>query len=160
LMVLSYYLSLGQPLDVVINVDGFNEPMSDPGLLLAHMDLGYPDASMWLELVWFIEKQTRSARTPDDVLGTYHGMMWQRWARRAVNCQFVTCYTFARLMQAWHQNNATDASSPAQAAAEPPYFFQVNPASVDVKTSPEQVGGVAVMENMASYGIVADHWVR
>ena len=68
LMVLAYYLSLGQPLDVVVNVDGFNEILSDAGLLNSGMDIGYPDASLWMELVRFLEGEAQHAHTAEDSL--------------------------------------------------------------------------------------------
>ena len=81
-MVLAYYLSLGQPLDVVVNVDGFNEILSDAGLLNSGMDIGYPDASLWMELVRFLEGEAQHAHTAEDYLANYHSIM-----RRPVGAQ-------------------------------------------------------------------------
>jgi hypothetical protein len=160
LLVLAYYLSLGQPLDVVVNVDGFNEVLSDAGLLNSGMDIGYPDASLWMELVRFLEGEAQHAHTAEDFLANYHSIMRRRWARSAADCRFVTCYSFARLLQYWHQMNSSILPSPEQATPASPFFFQINPAAINIEGEAEDVGGVRVVTGQAAYDAVADHWVR
>jgi hypothetical protein len=160
LMVLAYYLSLGQPLDVVVNVDGFNEILSDAGLLNSGMDIGYPDASLWMELVRFLEGEAQHAHTAEDFLANYHSIMRRRWARSAADCRFVTCYSFARLLQYWHQMNSTILPSPEQATPASPFCFQINPAAINIEGAAEDVGGVRVVTGQAAYDVAADHWVR
>jgi hypothetical protein len=160
LMVLAYYLALGQPLDVVINVDGINEVLLGAGLLNSRIDIGYPDASMWMDLVRFLEAQAQQAHTPEDLLGNYHSIMGQRWARRANDCRFGTCYTFAKLLQHWHQSNSTSAASTVSAVSAPPFFFHINPASINIENMTETIGRHPMVTARAAYDVVAELWVR
>ena len=124
LMILTYYLSLGQPLDLIVNVDGINELNSGVGLLLGGIDVGYPDYS-WIELANFLDRQAQHARNPEDLLAHYHLLMRQRWERQTAQCRTATCYSLAKLVQHWHGSNARDDASAAAAAGQL-FFFQVN----------------------------------
>ena len=108
LMILTYYLSLGQPFDLVINADGINELYSGVGLLLSGIDIGFPDFSLWQALTSFIDRQARDAHNPESLLANYHVLMRQRWALRVAQCRTATCYSLARLVQYWYESNARD----------------------------------------------------
>ena len=127
LMILTYYLSLGQPLDMIINVDGYNEIATAPGNVDAGTDSNFPGLYMWRRLVDYLDRQANQAHNPEGVLANYHLIMTQRWARHAGSCRTATCYSLARLVQFWHQNNSIDVASTTQASPAAPSFFQVDP---------------------------------
>jgi hypothetical protein len=54
LMILAYYLSLGQAFDAVINIDGFNEIVFGPANAEKGVAVGYPNPYQWLSLVSFL----------------------------------------------------------------------------------------------------------
>ena len=108
LMILTYYLSLGQPFDLIINVDGINELNSGVGLLLSGIEVGYPDYSMWRTLASFLDRQAQHAHNPEDLLVNYHVLMRQRWALRVPQCRTATCYSLTKLVQYWHESNVRD----------------------------------------------------
>ena len=144
LMILTYYLSLGQPFDVLINIDGFNEMSTAPGNIVSGVEANYPGQYMWRRLVDFLERQAAQARNPEGVLANYHLIMSQRWALRATNCRTATCYSLARLVRSWHQSNAGGTATSAPSAG-PPFFFKIDPA-------PARTQG--------EYDMVADRWVE
>ena len=71
-------------------------------VLNSGIDVGYPDATMWMALVRFLDGQAQHAHSPEDLLASYHSIMRQRWARRAAKCRFATCYSLAKLLQHWY----------------------------------------------------------
>ena len=58
LLVLSYFLSIGQPFDLVINIDGFNEVALSPLNNQQNLDISMPSASHLLPLINLIDKGT------------------------------------------------------------------------------------------------------
>jgi len=159
LMILTYYLSLSQPFDLIINADGINELNSGVGLLLAGVDVGFPDYSLWQELTGFIERQTRQAHEPAALLANYHLLMRQHWSRRLPRCRTATCYSLTRLVQYWHATNAGDNLAPAPVGAATPshFFFQINPTEAGTRGAFHPAdknwdSAPRVIE------LVADHW--
>src|SRR6185436_6541397 len=108
LMILTYYLSLGQPLDVIINVDGFNEISTAPGIVDAGTDANFPGLYMSRRLVDYLERQANQAHNPAGLLANYHLVMSQHWVHHARDCRTATCYHLVRLIQYWHHNNSID----------------------------------------------------
>ena len=154
LMILTYYLSLGQPFDLVINADGINELYSGIGLLLSGIDIGFPDFSLWQALTSFIDRQSRQAQNPEGLLANYHVLMRHRWALRVAQCRTATCYSLAKLVQYWHESNArTDVAQDAASL----FFFQINLTTAGTRgafhpTDKNWEGAPRVI------GLVADHW--
>ena len=58
LQVLAYFLSIGQPFDLVINIDGFNEVALSPLNNQQNLDISMPSASHFLPLINLIDKGT------------------------------------------------------------------------------------------------------
>ena len=58
LLVLSYFLSIGQPFDLVINIDGFNEVALSPLNHQQNLDISMPSASHLIPLINLIDKGT------------------------------------------------------------------------------------------------------
>ena len=58
LLVLSYFLSIGQPFDLVINIDGFNEVALSPLNNQQKLDISMPSVSHFLPLINLIDKGT------------------------------------------------------------------------------------------------------
>ena len=153
-MILTYYLSLGQPFDLIINADGINELYSGVGLLLSGIDIGFPDFSLWQALTSFVDRQAQDAHNPEGVLANYHVLMRQRWALRVAQCRTATCYSLARLVQYWHESNARN--DVAQDAASL-FFFQINQTTAATRgafhpADKNWEGAPRVIE------LVADHW--
>lgn len=63
LLVLTYFLSLGQSFDLVINLDGFNEVVLAQGNAEAGIHISMPSAEHILPLVSLMDKQTLTADT-------------------------------------------------------------------------------------------------
>ena len=154
LMILTYYLSLGQPFDLIINADGINELYSGVGLLLSGIDIGFPDFSLWQALTSFIDRQAREAHNPESLLANYHVLMRQRWALRVAQCRTAICYSLARLVQYWHESNAR--TDPARDPASL-FFFQINQTTAATRGAFQPAdknweGAPRVVE------LVAEHW--
>jgi hypothetical protein len=58
LLVLAYFLSIGQPFDLVINIDGFNEVALSPLNDQKNLDISMPSASHLLSLINLIDRST------------------------------------------------------------------------------------------------------
>jgi hypothetical protein len=123
LIILTYYLSLGQVFDVIINVDGFNEIITSTGNLDAGTEANFPAHPMWRPLVDFLDRQASQAHSPEGVLANYHMLMSPRWERHVADCRSGVCYSIARLIEFWHRYNAMGENSEGRE----PFFFQVDP---------------------------------
>ena len=62
LLVLAYFLSIGQPFDLVINIDGFNEVAISPLNNQQNLDISMPSASHLIPLINLIDKGTLTPR--------------------------------------------------------------------------------------------------
>jgi hypothetical protein len=58
LLVLAYFLSIGQTFDLVINIDGFNEVALSPLNDQQNLDISMPSASHFISLINLIDKST------------------------------------------------------------------------------------------------------
>ena len=55
-LVLAYFLSIGQPFDLVINIDGLNEVALSPLNNQQNLDISMPSASHFIPLINLIDK--------------------------------------------------------------------------------------------------------
>lgn len=129
LAILAYYLSLGQKLDAIVDVDGFNE------VVFGHEDLDHGIAltfpTPWLSLARFLSDQ-RIKPDAGLLLAAYHDIEARTWNERADRCRrFATCYLFAWTMAKWHALGAPNWSSTADVPVNPDYFAVNKPAPGD-----------------------------
>ena len=135
MLVLAYYLSLGQKFDAVINIDGFNEVVF--GMKNAELGIasGFPNSYQWTKLARIVDGEAAGVNTRK-IVTVYHEIASVRWSVAAERCRAATCYVIAKVMSIWHalgvektpsaeptklQNFAIDKAStlnPAEAIAE------------------------------------------
>ncbi len=97
--VLAMMAALGQPLDIVINIDGFNEKnMFWPR---DKLDPSFPPVSAWKTLRDLLDHPESVEGTSDRVKRLYHQVAIE--AAFPEECRFGLCYAAARLMQAYHR---------------------------------------------------------
>lgn len=101
LQVLSYYLSLGQKFDAVVNIDGFNEVVLGASNLKQNLAASFPTHAIWTKLAGFL---SRHAAKPDPALflSAFHEIEAGNWAQSAESCRLASCLLLYRTMSAWH----------------------------------------------------------
>jgi hypothetical protein len=101
LLVLAYYLSLGQKFDAVINIDGFNDVVYGMANPLNNVAVSFPIYNQWQPWTAFIDRQ---AAYPNSAgrLFAYHELAAREWTMSAEGCRFAGCYLIYRTFGAWH----------------------------------------------------------
>jgi hypothetical protein len=112
---------------------------------------------LWQALTSFIERQTRHAHNPEDLLANYRLLMRQRWALQASRCRTATCYSLTKLVQRWYEIDARDGATPGEMTGASPFFFQLNPSAAATQGAFDPAGrnwdGAPRIVDM-----VAEHW--
>ena len=94
LQVLSYMASIGQKLDYVINIDGFNEAVTSRLNLSVGSEWTYPDSNIWSNMGKRLERLARAVNAGDsDFLApTWYALMGRKMQRKSMECNFSSCY--------------------------------------------------------------------
>jgi len=94
LQVLSYMASIGQKLDYVINIDGFNEAITSRLNLSVSSEWTYPDANIWSSMGKRLERLARAvnAGNSDFIAPTWYALMGRKMQRNSMECTFSSCY--------------------------------------------------------------------
>ena len=103
LLVLSYFLSIGQPLDLVLNLDGFNETVNSVMNENAGFESSYPPHHVWRALGE--ECQAGVPRKTDYLAllsASYHESQSESLRRQAVNRRLATFYFWDQAQAGWH----------------------------------------------------------
>jgi len=136
LAILAYYLSIGQKLDAVIDIDGFNEVRVGDDNATAGVAPSFPGTT-WRKLTQFVDEQATRPRA-DTLLAAWHTVAARDWERSAQSCGFGACYLVARTIAAWHRHGATmPPAAPRDARART--FFTIYPAPATGDAAVEQV---------------------
>jgi len=107
LLVLSYFLSIGQPLDLVLNLDGFNETVNSVINERAGFESSYPPHHVWRALG---EECQAGVPRKTDYLGllsaAYHESQSESFRRQAVNRHLAILYFWDQARAGWHASKA------------------------------------------------------
>ncbi len=95
--ILAYFAALGQPLDIVVNIDGFNEK----DMLWVFNDLNPTFPNLWATLRASHDRPESLGTEKARVLQLYHQVAAE--AASPEDCRFGLCYGFARFMQTYHR---------------------------------------------------------
>jgi hypothetical protein len=71
-LVLAYFLSIGQPFDLVINIDGLNEVALSPINNQENLDISMPSASHFIPLINLIDKQSLTPQRLESLSAVAH----------------------------------------------------------------------------------------
>lgn len=107
LLVLSYFLSIGQPLDLVVNLDGFNETVNSVINEKAGFESSYPPHHVWRALGE--ECQAGVPRKTDYLAllsSAYHETKSESFRRQAGNRRLATLYFWDQAWAGWHASQA------------------------------------------------------
>jgi len=104
-MILTYYLLIGQKFDVIINVDGFNEIVTafNNNNDKDNIDISLPATDIWFNTGRHIERiNMRSGDNRGIVLAQH---VWQdvNLARSSEQCMFATCFIIRKMLQHYHR---------------------------------------------------------
>src|SRR5262249_15788396 len=97
--VLALMAALGQPLDIVVNIDGFNE--RSMFWYRKDLDPSFPDVNAWRMLRDLLDRPESVEGTSDRVKRLYHEVAIE--AAFPEQCRFGLCYAAARLIQTYHR---------------------------------------------------------
>lgn len=124
LEILSYYLSLGQMFDAVVNIDGFNEIGAAATNASNRFAVSYPNAHIWGTIPNFLDSQAvvPSAAALSSV---YHRLGAARSANAMSQCWLTLCYLWHRAEGMWH---ASQAGATSKATAS---YFAIEPARAE-----------------------------
>lgn len=114
LEVLAYYLSIGQKLDYVVDINGFNEVWFGEDNVQAGVTPSFPSLP-WRDLTQFLNEHATRPRA-NTLLAAYHAVVARDWERAARECRFGACYLVARAAAAWHRHLA---ATPVPAQRDP-----------------------------------------
>jgi hypothetical protein len=133
LLVLTYYLSIGQPLDVVLNIDGFNELLYGKALWDAGADVSLPGAS-WPNLVQRFESEAGTQSNFDATADVFYEYQRKHYADAAERCRFGTCWLLNHAAASFfaHRRASLPSGKLAAEAGRPRWFFTF-PAPADAK---------------------------
>ncbi|MFY9610386.1 MAG: hypothetical protein WAU45_17460 [Blastocatellia bacterium] len=94
LLVLNYLLSIGQELDMVINIDGFNDVVLSYWANKFSVEMSMPPVAVELPLIDLANKDL----SPEELTLTLELLQSKGQLKNALaqldNCRFATCYTF------------------------------------------------------------------
>ena len=151
LMILAYYLSLGQRFDAVINIDGFNEIVFGPANDEQGVAVGYPNPYQWLRLAAFLSEQAMRPG-PAGVEAAYRKMMARKWDRWTATCRVATCYLLGRIPIFWYADGNATNTSPFPSAPSRDYVV-LNPSTGDdalTQTADQWAESIRLMHEMLS----------
>ena len=97
--VLAYFVAVGQPFDIVINIDGFNEKGSL--WVQSNLDPTFPDTNAWRVLREMLDHPESAESSKARVRRLYHEAGIQLAAPG--ECRFGICYVAARLVESYHR---------------------------------------------------------
>lgn len=113
LVTLAYFYALGQELDIVVEMDGFNEVVTTFRNWEAGVEPAFPADSLWG--AWGRHLEQAAAAGPGSAsqyLASYYRLEARKWERRAQSCGLALCHVAARLVAkaaAWRQRSLSRA---------------------------------------------------
>jgi hypothetical protein len=91
LLVLAYYLSLGQPLDAVVNIDGFNELLYGAEIARSGFEISAPN-SAWANMLTARETGSGGEAAFNAVAGLYYDYLRKDYVEAAERCRLGSCW--------------------------------------------------------------------
>lgn len=122
LQTLSYYLSLGQAFDLVINIDGFNETVNSVLNWQEGVDPTFPPDAIWGAMGRDVE-QGKPRAGGADLLAGWHRFAAAEAAAAEKRCRVAACYLWQYVTQRWHAWRARALSSKARGRTEGSSWF-------------------------------------
>lgn len=103
LIVLSYYIALGQKFDVVLELDGFNEAVSIERNWRLGVEPTFPADVIWGEWGRALEQRTGGASDFAGVAAEYHKRSALEWRRYGETCKTATCWLVSEAFNRFHR---------------------------------------------------------
>lgn len=102
LVILSYYLTIGQHFDLIINIDGFNELVIAENNWRAGAEPSFPAVQIWYAMGQELESRATAAADEKYYLQQWHKRASARLAEKADRCRFGACYLWYAARQRYH----------------------------------------------------------
>jgi hypothetical protein len=126
LITLAYYLSLGQKLDLVINLDGFNEIVTSGRNWESGADPTFPADTLWGAWGRHLEKSITPLESGDHLLSAYHDLASRDWGRKAEACGTASCFMLSQIVSLYHRSRFQSLDRATRADVERTSLFPTN----------------------------------
>ena len=124
LMILTYYKMLNQKLDVVLNIDGFNEVVTAFHNSQMQHDISHPATDVWFNMARFLEQVNMRGGDGTDVMASYHKWHSVSAKRSARRCSLASCWVFNKAKYWYHtRQNLSITSSNKKTWRDRSHFF-------------------------------------
>jgi hypothetical protein len=123
LEVLAYYLAHGQPFDVVINIDGFNEVVNSQINWNNRLEPTYPADSVWGAMGRALEQGQIAQNAPDALLASWHQLAAGEARKAKQSCSLALCYAWHHGVSLYHAIRQASLQRNAAQAAEKQTWF-------------------------------------
>lgn len=147
-LVLDYYLSLGQHFDIVVNLDGLNEVVSGSRNLAHDVDVAAPPVDVLGAWYAAIDKDFKGSVAETEA--AYHAEKERYHRELAERCALAACYAWHTVWASVHARDAERAKTAALAdAATPGRLFMLPARAAD---DPK--------DGVTAFALIADMWAR
>jgi len=102
-MILTYYLLLGQKFDAIVNVDGFNELVTAFHNNRDEIDISMPATDIFYNTGRHIERVNMRGGDGKGVVLAYHTWKYIDTGRKAEHCVLASCFILYKIQQIYHQ---------------------------------------------------------
>lgn len=102
-MILTYYLLIGQKFDMVINVDGFNEVVTAFNNNNDNIDISLPATDIWFNTGRHIERVNMRSGDGRGVALAQHALEDVKLSRSSEQCMFAMCFITRKILQHYHR---------------------------------------------------------
>jgi len=158
LMILNYFLMLGQKFDIVINLDGFNEVYHG---MLNHkngVDFTFPPEEIWGEQQQHIERLNMSLTDERGIQTVYFDWAVRSYGRNADRCTLAACFVLNKLAARYYQFRSNRIVEEKGETWEKVSHFSRRP------SQPNNPGGKNLILKLDQpgrlYGAIADYWAN
>tara|TARA_B100000886_G_scaffold205447_1_gene141863 strand:+ start:4280 stop:5602 length:1323 start_codon:yes stop_codon:yes gene_type:complete len=122
LIVLSYFLSLGQKIDLAINLDGLNELLHSSVNSQKGVPISFPNDDVWGNLGRYIEAENTSRIDQDSILARWHEGRRVTISFDRKRCKLGSCYFMHTLRMIYHHWRRTSLTPAKDAVKNKSYF--------------------------------------
>lgn len=124
-IVLAHYLTLGQKIDLVINIDGFNELAVTDYNLRNGADALFPAVQIWGAMGRELESQRLNVADSGTLLAAWHRRSARDADIRQADCSAASCWLWYRLSRSLHIWRAAKLATAIQTVDEATTMFPV-----------------------------------
>ncbi|MBB43610.1 MAG: hypothetical protein CMM44_07595 [Rhodospirillaceae bacterium] len=158
LMMLTYYVTMGQHFDAIINIDGYNEVYH--GMLNAErgIELSFPGADVWGGMHTHLERLNMRFDDHTGVSSVYYESLHRSLIKEAALCTMASCYLVKRTLAEISKSKAKRIKATFENRWEKvSHFIRLIP-------DPENPGGESRKRNFKDpdkwYEYIANYWAN